>query len=1753
MHTPRRNHVNRLVSLPAMFGLVFVILGSAMGQSTPSPDDRDGLWVTYPGGDGPGTGQHVVLVSGDEEYRSEEALPQLGKILSEHHGFRCTVLFAIDPASGEISPDTQTNIPGLEALADADLMIIATRFRDLPDSQMRHIDAYLKSGRPVVGMRTATHAFAIRSSDSFRRYTWNNDDDDFRQGFGRQVLGETWIAHHGRHGSESTRGLLADSARLLPVTRGLADGDIWGPTDVYAVRLPLPEPCEPLVMGQVVAGMQPDDPPVRGSKNDPMMPIAWTTRYRIDDGPSGRVFTTTMGAATDLVSAGTRRMLVNGVYWALGMEDAIPIGGTRVDLVGTYRPTAFGFGGYLRGIAPSAHALPTRAPEPPSWPRGAAITSPPADAGATADASPPADPGAIANASPPADASPPAASDDDSATASEEAPTGGTGMLGLSRGETLMILGATFAERLAQSGYLEALAYSAHAELDLTIRSLAWSADQVALRVREKNVPTVEQHVDTIDPDALLMMYGMSESFAGSAGLADFERDLGSYLDRLERRPDGSRRRIVLVSPIAHEDLGAPWLTGDALQARNDDVGAYVEAMNRVASQREHGFIDLFHMPFLPKLPAAPLNDFDHDADLAHLTSNGIHPNERGAASYSLQIGRQLGWLDRAAEEVDDAELEAAERLRLFACDKQYLFFLSYRPTNTEYVWGRRAKPFGVVNFPPEWAQLERMIQAREREIWKMDGVDPLAVFIAAGRREPDATTAWETLPARSIKLPADSWQPPPVEAKGTETSLGSLDILPPEQFAASFTIADGYTIECFASEQEFPDLGNSVGLAFDARGRLWVLCIPTYPHLLPGDDPRCKLVILEDTDGDGRADKHSVWADRLYIPTGFAVGTNEVWVGQAPDLLRLRDTDGDGAADRRDIVLTGFAMPDSHHQISAFEWAPGGGFLMHEGVFSVSAIETPYGTRRTRDAAVWHFDPRTGRLETLSHCGFSNPWGHVFDDYGQSVLADASGGDNFSFSHVIHGFTYPRKPGRPGPILNRGRPTAGCELISSRHFPPDVQDSFLVNQSIGFHGTRWDRLEPAGSSWRAERMPQDLITCSDTNFRPVAMEIGPDGALYIVDWCNPIIGHMQYSVRDPRRDNSHGRIWRVRHAERALVDAPDIVGADQRQLLELLRTPERNTRALVRERLYSTDPASLLPVVDRWLAGLDPADVERDRLLLEGLWIHQAHGDIDRELVERVARVYEPRARAGAVRVLRHWLQSGAITPGAAAPVLETAADDDDMRVRLEAVIAAGFMPRADGSAIITRAAERPMDQAMTIVLRETLTHLGSDGGSESLRRLVLESTPAAKLLEKERDDIVSSVLLARDDIELSARLEALTALAGSADADRAARLVDEISRSRTERGIRAIGGLLLTIPEAASRPLESRLRTSLTADSAAARQVAMAALMRLDRLADGDAASTTDMIAALAMLEAGSAPPAGVEALRRAIDSDSLPADDRIAGIEQVVRHSSDPADVLNWLRAKVDEVDQVALADWTVAHESAMAALRGMHLVDRNDWPESLAPYAVADVSEKEMARGREIYHDEEIGCVRCHAADGGGLEGFPRLDRSPWLLGDPERAAAIVVHGLYGRIPMPDGAEYSSAMAPLGQSLDDPQVAAVLNYTRRSWGNFAAPVTVADVARARAATPEFGGMWEAPAMAAAYPLENDGLLTAIDSPVAVAGTPASAPSAGSSAMPPDPGEPVDGSATGTIVKMLLAAAGIVLVIGALGVLMERMSKS
>ena len=328
-----------------LWTLVFVVLTCLLATVVSAKSG-----VVLKGRRGQGKDKHIVFVIGDDEYRSEDLMPQLAKILAVRHGFKCTLLFAINKETGEIDPRTLDNIPGLKALEKADLMVMFLRFRELPDKQMKYIIDYTNSGKPIIGLRTSTHSFNYRKNKNSPYAKYSFQDREFNGGYGRQVFGETWINHYGHHGRESTRGLIAKGMENHPIVKGI--DDIWGPSDVYGLTT-LTGDSKPLIMGQVLSGMDPKDKPNPDKK---LLPVAWTKTYTGEKGKTARVFTTTMGHSFDLKSEGFRRLLVNACYWAMRMEDKIPAK-SNVDFVGEYNPNQIGMGGFKKGLKPSDHKL----------------------------------------------------------------------------------------------------------------------------------------------------------------------------------------------------------------------------------------------------------------------------------------------------------------------------------------------------------------------------------------------------------------------------------------------------------------------------------------------------------------------------------------------------------------------------------------------------------------------------------------------------------------------------------------------------------------------------------------------------------------------------------------------------------------------------------------------------------------------------------------------------------------------------------------------------------------------------------------------------------------------------------------------------------------------------------------------------------------------------------------------------------------------------------------------------------------------------------------------------------------------------------------------------------------------------------------------------------------------------------------------------------------------------------------------------
>ena len=550
-------------------------------------------------------------------------------------------------------------------------------------------------------------------------------------------------------------------------------------------------------------------------------------------------------------------------------------------------------------------------------------------------------------------------------------------------------------------------------------------------------------------------------------------------------------------------------------------------------------------------------------------------------------------------------------------------------------------------------------------------------------------------------------------------------EFLSGEASIAKMKVAPGYKVELFASEEKFPDLKKPVQMSFDGKGRLWVATTPTYPHYRPGDTlPNDKLIILEDTDGDGKADKQTVFADHLHIPIGFELAPEGVYVSQEPNLALLIDDDKDGKADRMELILHGFDSHDSHHAISAYCADASGAFYLLEGRFLHSQVETPYGPRRCNDGGAWRFDPKSFRLERLQ-VDISNPWGFSFDTWEQPFISDASPGENWWALPFSAKMPYGIEQVKVEQFVpKRSRPSSGAEFVSSRHFPDVNQGDFMACNTIGFLGISFGSKRDEGAGF-VGKANGDLLSSSDGNFRPVDLEFAPDGSLYFVDWHNPLIGHMQHNARDPNRDHEHGRIYRVTYPGRPLVKPAKVDGATVAELLENLKEPEYRTRYRTRRELRSHAPAEVLPAIKAWVAKLDPKDPAYEHHLCEALWATWAQNQPDAELLQRLMRAQRFEARAAAVDVLRHSYRQ---IPNHVA-LLQESVRDEHPRVRLTAIVAATWLDNADGAKIALEAFRKPVDRWVGPVLHYALAYTLKDDVAtlKASGQLDLADNPAA------------------------------------------------------------------------------------------------------------------------------------------------------------------------------------------------------------------------------------------------------------------------------------------------------------------------------------------------------------------------------------------------------------------------------------------
>ncbi|MCR9296960.1 MAG: heme-binding protein, partial [bacterium] len=775
-------------------------------------------------------GKQIVLISGDEEYRTEESMPMLGKILSQHHGFRCTVLFALAAdGSGYIDPNNQQGIVGWESLAEADLMIIGTRFRDPDAVAAAHITQYLNNGKPVIGIRTSTHAF--QGSGSFGGLSYKD--------FGLKILGETWVSHHGKHKVQGARSLVAEGKSQHPILKDV--GPIFCPSDVYGV-IHLTEADEILLRAAVTESLAPDSPNMEGELNQPAQPFAWLHTYTSPDGrKTGTSFCTTGGASVDFVDEDLRRLIVNAAYFLTDQQ--VP-SQADVAFVDAFYPSFYGFirdDAYFRNLNLRPEDLDLgkspQSPDPensPTWnyrPRPAAVRG-------------------------------------------EAAGNG----FEFRKGERIALVGGSLAERMNLFGYFETLLHTRFPEKKLLIRNFGWPADEVGNQQRPDNYTKIDDPMEVFSPECFVCFFGFNEHFAGNSeqNLSEFQQQYRKWIEdhREKFSKQGREARFVLVSPIAFENAASEHLPDG--QENNTALELYTKAIRELAEELNYPFIDVFH-PSLQAFGEEPGSQY---------TINGVHHNEMGDRLVAAEADSQLF----GNEHPTGMDVSKFHDVRRWVNDKSWLHLQDYRMLNGWYVYGGR-RTWDTETFPGEYQKIRKMVAVRDAYIWDL----------AAGKgvpEQPDDTNTGEVfIPETMFGTRDDAFR----EMREPKT----LVYPSPEESIAQMSVPEGFEVQLFASEREFPEFANPTQMTFDTKGRLWVSCMINYPQWLPGSaKPGDKLLIFEDTNGDGQADKCIPFYDQLICPTGFEFYEDGVLVVDEPRIIFLRDTDGDDKADEVTQVI---------------------------------------------------------------------------------------------------------------------------------------------------------------------------------------------------------------------------------------------------------------------------------------------------------------------------------------------------------------------------------------------------------------------------------------------------------------------------------------------------------------------------------------------------------------------------------------------------------------------------------------------------------------------------------------------------------------------------------------------------------------------------------------------------------------------------------------------------------------------------------
>lgn len=838
---------------------------------------------------------------------------------------------------------------------------------------------------------------------------------------------------------------------------------------------------------------------------------------------------------------------------------------------------------------------------------------------------------------------------------------------------------------MQHSGWLETLIAQKFADKNLTFRNLAIAGDEVSTWHRSEQFGSRDEWLTWTQTDVVFAFYGFNESFAGYEGVTKFKENLTKFITEQAKQNHGGKGapKIVLFSPIAAERHVDPNFADP--KEINERLQNYVAAMADVAKSNGVQFVDLYS--------ASQQLYKDAAAGGKSLTMNGLHLTDDGEKALAPLIFKQLFGEDAPA---------ANAKLRGAVVEKNWQWHQRYRTVDGYNVYGGRSrlsfkgktkdgKESGTfVNnqvMQQEMQQRDVMTANRDKRVWAVAKGSDLVV---KDDNLPDVLKVETNKPGDN---PDGSWNyPSPADTLDRMKSAPKLKV------------------NLFADEREFPDLVNPVQMAFDTKGRLWVAAWPTYPGAWPTATKMDKLIILEDTNADGKADKSTTFMDGLNSPTGFTFHKDGVLLMQAPDLWFVRDTNGDGKADWKERVVMGIDSADSHHTTNAMNLSPDGATYLSDGVFHRTQIETAVGPKRHSDGIIWRYELASGKVEQYAPYGFANPHGKAWDRWGNGVITDATGNANY-FDAAFSGYLDNGKHSGYKEFWSRpSRPCPATGFLSSGHFPDDWQGDFLNLNVIGLQAITRVDVTQDGSGIKGKTVehlvsgdPAELPT-----FRPISIATGPDGALYFGDWAQAIIGHMQHHLRDPNRDHQHGRVYRITYEGRELLKAPKIDGQPVEALLELLKIQEDDTRILAKVELSKHDAKTVAAAAKKWAAALDKSAKEYEHHRLEALWVHQWNNVVDADLLRQVLASPEPRARAAAVRVLGYWRDR---VPGTL-DLLKVAANDADPRVRLHAVRAASFFRGSDVPAAFDVAFStltKETDYYLDYCFKETLKQLNS------------------------------------------------------------------------------------------------------------------------------------------------------------------------------------------------------------------------------------------------------------------------------------------------------------------------------------------------------------------------------------------------------------------------------------------------------------